>query len=488
MGGNAGDVHIGDTYVNDPPPTPPDPAIQAQIRYLQQLGQRCNALPLASLGHERVGPDTVGLKDVYIDLDTTKMVDIDEEEAEPGRKKQRPLSALSAVTDTPYIALLGDPGSGKSSFVYHLAGLLAQAQLGQAPLPEAWQPTLPVLLVLRDLAHHLNKVEITPTLSAEEQRRAWVTAVEQQWLADLTQCGAELFAPALKSHLEQGNALLIFDGLDELPHHLRGRVHSAVKALLATYTQLQRVIVTCRSRSYVGDTQLSGFATTTLAPFNEEKIRAFITNWYGSKKELTPSIAEGRTTNLYQATTNPELRPLAQNPMLLTTMAIIHQRDTVLPRERVRLYAQAVEVLLHRWQDHKGIPITEALRAVLADSRRLQGILQRLGYEAHRLQAEQKEADLDRGTLLRLLEEPIYLDDAGLAAHFLDYVDQRAGLLVGRGGDLAGRKPQQYRFPHRTFQEYLAGCYLVSNPSSRAALLASSRRRRLLVSRHPTRG
>jgi hypothetical protein len=38
-------------------------------------------------------------------------------------------------------------------------------------------------------------------------------------------------------------------------------------------------------------------------------------------------------------------------------------------------------------------------------------------------------------------------------------VDQRAGLLVGQGGELG--KPTTYRFPHRAFQEYLAGCYLV---------------------------
>jgi formylglycine-generating enzyme required for sulfatase activity len=43
----------------------------------------------------------------------------------------------------------------------------------------------------------------------------------------------------------------------------------------------------------------------------------------------------------------------------------------------------------------------------------------------------------------------------------LDYVDQRAGLLVGRGGK-PGR-PTDYSFPHRTFQEYLAGCYLTGH-------------------------
>ena len=51
----------------------------------------------------------------------------------------------------------------------------------------------------------------------------------------------------------------------------------------------------------------------------------------------------------------------------------------------------------------------------------------------------------------------------GLAAEFLGYVDQRAGLLVGQGGTNEGRLPKTYTFPHRTFQEYLAGCHMAGD-------------------------
>ena len=60
---------------------------------------------------------------------------------------------------------------------------------------------------------------------------------------------------------------------------------------------------------------------------------------------------------------------------------------------------------------------------------------------------------------LTLLEGQEYLGDLNLADEFLDYVDQRAGLLVGKGGELD--HPTSYSFPHRTIQEYLAGCYLI---------------------------
>jgi formylglycine-generating enzyme required for sulfatase activity len=65
--------------------------------------------------------------------------------------------------------------------------------------------------------------------------------------------------------------------------------------------------------------------------------------------------------------------------------------------------------------------------------------------------------------LLTLLEDERYLGQAGLVSEFLDYVDRRAGLLIGRGGDSAEGKPALYSFPHRTFQEYLAGCSMVTD-------------------------
>ena len=56
----------------------------------------------------------------------------------------------------------------------------------------------------------------------------------------------------------------------------------------------------------------------------------------------------------------------------------------------------------------------------------------------------------------------------GFASQFLDYVDERAGLLIGRGG--TPERPRVYSFPHRQFQEYLAGCYIVGAPRAAARL------------------
>ena len=94
-----------------------------------------------------------------------------------------------------------------------------------------------------------------------------------------------------------------------------------------------------------------------------------------------------RADDLIDAALVDALRELAENPMLLTTMAIVHQRKIGLPRERVKLYAEAISVLGERYQRAKGLKVSEALSAVLGSDRRLRPVLERLAFEAHKQQS-----------------------------------------------------------------------------------------------------
>ncbi|MCP4543644.1 MAG: SUMF1/EgtB/PvdO family nonheme iron enzyme [Chloroflexi bacterium] len=469
-----GNVVTGNNVVINADPAQAE-AERARIRYLRKLYQRCNALPLAAMGGDEGVGDEVTLDQVYVALDTRTQVELTEEEKRErqerpsmgGRDDTRPLTALEAATQTPYLALLGDPGGGKSTFVRQLAAWLAATCLEERdPLPGWEADLLPVMIALRELAPYLSALDLH-ALSGADQELELVTAIRQFLSKTLVECKAEAWDTCLEDVLTSGQVLLIFDGLDEVAEAARERVRQAVQALLRAYPEIKRVIVACRVRSYTESVALSGFGAHTLVPFDEDKIKSFVKAWYRVQValgRLTSDKAAKRVQDLQQATVSAELRELASNPMLLTTMALIHQREIGLPKERVRLYELAVRVLLNRWQQRKGIVVSDPLEAVLVNDLKLRAIMERLAYEAHRRQAQAGDsgtADLPRSDLLLLLEDPAYLDDLGLAGEFLDYVDQRAGLLVGQGGDVEGRRPQTYNFPHRTFQEYLAGCHLL---------------------------
>lgn len=454
-----------------------DRAADAERNYLQGLANYCNALPLGALGGSESNVEEATLADVFIKLDTTTL---EEEEGEskvgaviarllqrqqdPQRETEKqPIPVLEAATHTPRMVLLGDPGSGKSSFVRYLVGSLARARLGEEAPPAGWKTLLPLFVVLRDLAPAL---EALPLAGLSDRRRtaALVDAVQSQWQADIASHGGA--GLRLTDHLRNGTVLLVFDGLDEVPLHTRRLVRLAVQAVLSRWQAIERIIVTCRIRSYEGDARFADFDDFTLAPLDRPKIDAFVAAWYNVQDRLNrlapkPTVTE-RIEKLQRATHRTDLRTMAQNPMLLTTMTLVHQQETELPGQRVVLYSKAVNVLLRRWQVHKGYQPNPELDAILRDDYRIRPILEAIAWEAHRRQSDRRNpTDLRRGALYELLERPGNLESGALADAFLDYIDTRSGLIIGLGGDdEAQSKPAIYTFPHRTFQEYLAGCHL----------------------------
>ena len=471
-------IHGNVTINQSPPadPTRPDPDAPRR-QYLAELRKWCQNLPLAALGSDESTENAVTLDQVYIALDTNTRVPLTEEEkakrqrasavsVREGDPESRPLSALEAASQHARLVLLGAPGAGKSTFVRKLAAWQAAAQVGEAdPPPAVSRDLLPVFVVLRQLSPRLAALELDG-LPHEQQKKMLVSAVEEYLRDDLVTLDAADFAHTLRQVVRSGQCLLIFDGLDEVPHDLRMRMRQAVGALLQRWHPA-RVLVTCRIRSYVGDAELPDFQAHTLAPLDRPRIEQFAAAWYDAQvtlRRLEAAQARRKADDLAAAAVSAELIELAENPMMLTAMAIIHQKEIGLPRQGVCLYKEVVEVLLRRWQKEKvgekELAPSPALRAVLLDNWRLLPIVQHLAYEAHQVQRQGRgAADLSRGVALALLEQDQYLGSSARAEEFLDYVDQRAGLLVGQGGDL--RHPTTYSFPHRTFQEYLAGCYLI---------------------------
>ncbi len=308
-----------------------------------ELFQQCNLLPLAAMGGKEEMGQEVGLDRVYTRLDTTARVKLTEAEKEERKKRyeygdDRPVTAEEAIQQNRRVVLLGGPGSGKSSFVRQLAANVASQ-------PASSFPPLPLFLTLRDLPPHLRHISLGDfvTTSQREQLRQ---AVFAQWRLDMERQQGAALGEKLGQLVADGQVLLIFDGLDEVPPASRRVVREAI--LSVVHPRLERVIVTCRTRSYVGEAQLPNFATFTLAPFNENQIRAFAHAWYVAQRNLgrlDEAQAQAKIADLQRAATDKMMMPLAEIPLLLTTMAIIHQTDKELPKQRVLLYQQVVTLL-----------------------------------------------------------------------------------------------------------------------------------------------
>ncbi|MDY7095574.1 MAG: SUMF1/EgtB/PvdO family nonheme iron enzyme [Acidobacteriota bacterium] len=410
------------------------------------------------------------------------------------RAARRPVSALEALATEPQLVLLGDPGSGKSTFVNHLATLFSRAWLVQ---DEVWkqvlgrdfhEPLFPLRVVLRRWSASLvgeggeEASRDTPQdrrggaarkkLSAAEVRELAYRALESQ---------TALSRQRLLERLDEPSTLVLFDGLDEVPEPekapgKKGRdadrrrlIIQAISALGTAHDGC-KILVTCRVKPYQDPGyQLPDCPSYVLAGLDDERIRTFIHRWYEEIQrigQLEPARATAARDRLLQELWQPGrevLVEMARTPLLLTMLAKVNAEDQ-LPKGREALYRKCVNQLLWEWDRVKsedgelrslGLLLAEA--PVLIERDAFERVLRRQTFEVHGESGKQT-ADLPVAPLREKLAK-LADDDWNWAQRVIELMQRRGGLLVEH-------EPGVFTFPHRSFQEYLAARWLVEQRAS----------------------
>jgi hypothetical protein len=331
------------------------------------------------------------------------------------REKRSPGFEVSA--QYPRLMVLGKPGSGKTTFLRHLAVACCKSEF-QADY-------IPILIELRFIkdASQFNLLNI----------------IHREFgLADRGQT---------EEILNQGKVLILLDGLDEVPGQSKRDVQDHIYEFSQQYYK-NRFILTCRTQTT--EYSLATFEYVEVADFNPEQVEIFAQNWFATLTEMPEQGAELRFQFMAKLSQNKQTAELAVTPILLSLTCWIFNDLKDLPPKRADLYEQGLNLLLQKWDETRGVRRelgNEIYRKLSVEEKK-----ELLSYvAAHKFEQEQYVL-FEQGEIQKYIAEYLGIStEDGQAV--LKAIEAQHGLLIERAKGI-------YSFSHRTFQEYLTAQHI----------------------------
>jgi NACHT domain len=320
---------------------------------------------------------------------------------------------LQAVIDRQpgeHIVILGEPGAGKTTLL---------TRVWQSLLDNA-NPEAPVIVAGIPLA----------ALGNQSLQKY----VEESWLAQVYEDADQKAALSSFTSLRQaGRVCLLLDGADEIGGD---GLQKIAEYLRMPWAKSLKVVVTCRLNLWDGSARnelkqnFQIFRTLDFKYANsagQDEVAAFIGKWFDDGE------AGKRLRSALDEVGKERIKDLAQNPLRLTLLCNIWQREQGLPDTQAGLYERFVRYV-YSWSK-----VPDAVEMQL-ELDRVMGILAKYGINKPSLRFRFTERELQE-----------QVPDLGQRK-----VLKALGWLNCVGVDESDQ--EVYAFFHPTFQEYFAAC------------------------------
>lgn len=340
-----------------------------------------------------------------------------------------------ALARSRLLAIVAPPGGGKTTMLKRLAvayGTEAGPD-GQELERKTW---LPFFVQCRQIEGAATRpiIEILKDLGRRAQLGESQNAFE-----------------ALLSHaIQHSEALVMFDGLDEMPERERLALSDAI-SVFANSNRGVQVVVTARPAGFrAALPRLASFNLHAIAPLSSAEIERFVFLWQRSLDGDSEETHQRAREILRRLRATPRALQLARNPLMLTTLLLVRRGGGDLPERRSALYDETLRVLLSSWNVEGHQPI-----------RREQAIplLAWLSFEmTSRQEVRIPESDLNNAVRRAVQAMPEFFSyDPVTPERFAENIELRSSILINVGRELIdGRLQTVYEFRHLTLQEYLA--------------------------------
>ena len=388
-------------------------------RYVKALREETSHFDVQGLKFGDNRAYRFSIDEFYIPLTTSSRVGADPDQRREMRARAIPLE--EALRECRTLLVVGDPGSGKSTFLKRVTFRLCNEYAGGGPLP--------VLIGAAVLSTYITR--------QIEQNRGPADPASPKWIPDFlgAQCEEKnrgLGTDYFRAKLEAGRCHVLVDGLDETPDELsRERLVKLIGQAAAAFDGC-RFVVTSRPE---GKIPIAGFEEVLIGDLEPEAIRAFLAK-LAKQLYSTDETKERAFRDDLEAAVNGrrEIRRMTRNPVMLTALAVLQHNNVKLPEKRVDLYGSILEWLSKRRARPGRLPASDCL----------------LRLRELALEMQNHDEGRQKQVTLAWAGEKLARRFANreAAERFLRGEQADSGIVVSRGREIA--------YWHLTFQEYLA--------------------------------
>lgn len=425
--------------------------------YLRDLVDQTDHISISGIGASRArGAHRYPIESLYTPLSSRAGLEASSESARLRAERSVGLADLLPRHDR--LLIEGQPGAGKTTFLRLVACMLARDLTGEpCPGGGSWrsrylglaadeEPRVPVLLRVSEL------VSLLLDAQAPRHRKD-----NRLWLLDLVvrickENEHEVPREHWERSLEDGRAVLLLDGLDEAADEkLRARIFEIFRDACQKWSC--PVVVTSRPLQNAPLREM-GFHHATIEPFGDEEIRTYLDHWV-SALHTTEGGTAAREARRYEEAlseailSRPRVRRLATNPVMLTSLCVVHWNEGQrLPEGRSRVYAAVIRWLLAARSEQRRDAGFSDLFAERALAHLALSMME--GAEGKRVVVDLAQGGEAVKSLLEREMPDFRPEDRRLEARrWLEFECLGSGIVE----ELPGRR---VRFWHLTFQEFLA--------------------------------